>query len=227
MGIGINKITDKKQKEAIKEKKHIPYGPYEAVLKRPLDMVLALGALVVLSPVMGITAWMVKGMLGSPVLFRQRRPGKDGHIFTICKFRTMTDQKGADGNLLSDEERLTWFGKALRSTSLDELPELFNIIKGDMAIVGPRPLLEEYLPLYSERQRRRHDVKPGLTGLAQVSGRNNLLWTEKFEDDVKYVEKITFAGDLKIVLKTVAAVLKREGINSQTSVTMEKFTGIE
>ena len=226
-GVGVNRITDRKRKRAIKENKHIPYGPYEAVIKRPLDLILALGALTVLSPVLAGTAFLVRWKLGSPVLFQQKRPGKDREIFIICKFRTMTDRKDADGVLLSDEERLTRFGKILRSTSLDELPELFNIIRGDMAIVGPRPLLEEYLPLYSERQGRRHNVRPGLTGLAQVSGRNNLSWEEKFEDDVRYVEKITFAGDLRIILKTVAAVLKREGINSQTSVTMEKFTGNE
>lgn len=174
---------------------------------------------------MGFTALLVRWKLGSPVLFTQLRPGLQGEIFKIYKFRTMTEEYGADGELLSDAERLTDFGKMLRSTSLDELPELINILRGDMSIVGPRPLLVEYLEKYSDTQKHRHDVRPGLTGLAQVSGRNGLSWEEKFEDDLKYVRKITFLGDLKIICKTVIAVFKKEGISSDTSATMEEFMG--
>ncbi len=211
--------------------KHTPYGPYEKYLKRPLDCILATGALVVLSPVMGATALAVRKNLGKPVIFAQDRPGridaKSGKekIFKLYKFRTMTDERGADGELLPDEVRLTDFGKLLRSTSLDELPELINIIKGDMAIVGPRPLLVRYLPRYNEHQARRHEVRPGLTGLAQVHGRNTVSWEEKFDWDVKYVDKITFAEDLKIIIATIKAVLAKEGISSETSATMEEFKG--
>ena len=165
--------------------------------------------------------------MGSPVIFKQERTGKDEEIFCMYKFRTMTDARDRDGNLLPDEKRLTSFGKMLRSTSLDELPELINIVKGDMSIVGPRPLLVEYLPRYSERQRHRHDIRPGLTGYAQVSGRNSLSWDEKFELDLKYIDKITFWGDLKIILETAAVVWKHEGISSLSSVTMEPFIGNE
>ena len=164
----VYRTTDKKQEKARKASTHIPYGIYEAAIKRPLDLILALLAFILLSPVMAIVAGMVRVKLGSPLLFRQPRPGLNGKIFTIFKYRTMTDQRGEDGELLPDEKRLTSFGKMLRSTSLDELPELINIIKGDMAIVGPRPLLVEYLPRYDERQKTRHDVRPGLTGLAQI-----------------------------------------------------------
>ena len=211
--------------------KHTPYGPYEKYFKRPLDCILATGALVVLSPVMGATALAVRKNLGKPVIFAQDRPGridaKSGKekIFKLYKFRTMTDERGADGELLPDEVRLTDFGKFLRSTSLDELPELINIIKGDMAIVGPRPLLVRYLPRYNEHQARRHEVRPGLTGLAQVHGRNTVSWEEKFDWDVKYVDKITFAEDLKIIIATIKAVLAKEGISSETSATMEEFKG--
>lgn len=205
--------------------KHRPNGPYEAYLKRPLDFALALMALVFLWPVYLILAAAVRIKLGSPVIFTQERPGKGGKIFQLYKFRTMTDERDEKGELLPDEMRLTGFGKKLRSTSLDELPELFNILKGDMSLVGPRPLLAEYLPLYNERQARRHEVRPGLTGLAQVHGRNAVSWEEKFEWDVKYVEKISFLGDVKILLKTVGAVFKREGISSETAATMEKFGG--
>ena len=172
-----------------------------------------------------IIAILVRIKLGTPVIFKQQRPGKNEKIFTLYKFRTMTDKKDENGNLLPDSERLTKFGKLLRSTSLDELPELVNIIKGDMAIVGPRPLLVGYLPLYNEEQKHRHDVRPGLTGLAQVNGRNSISWEEKFKDDLKYVNKITFIGDTKIILKTVGKVFKREGISQENSATMEKFQG--
>ena len=206
---------------------HKPYGPYERFVKRPLDLILSSLALIVLSPVLGITALLVRVKLGSPVLFKQERPGRNAKIFRICKFRTMTDARGEDGKLLPDSERLTGFGKKLRSTSLDELPELFNIWKGDMSIVGPRPLMPKYLPRYSVRQARRHEVRPGFTGLAQVNGRNAISWEEKFEWDVKYVDRITFTGDCGIVFSTVKTVFRREGISSGTSVTMEEFMGSE
>lgn len=205
--------------------RHVPYGPYEAVLKRPLDALVSSLALVLLAPVLGAVALAVKVKLGSPVIFSQERPGLNGKVFRIRKFRTMTDERDAEGMLLSDEIRLTRFGKLLRSTSLDELPELWNILQGEMSIVGPRPLLVEYLERYDDRQKHRHDVRPGLTGLAQVSGRNGLSWDEKFEDDVKYVEHITFLGDVRIILETIKVVFRRDGIHSNTSVTMEAFTG--
>ena len=198
---------------------------YKNYIKRFLDFTLSLLALILLSPVMLIIAILVRIKLGTPVIFKQQRPGKNEKIITLYKFRTMTDKKDENGNLLPDSERLTKFGKLLRSTSLDELPELVNIIKGDMAIVGPRPLLVGYLPLYNEEQKHRHDVRPGLTGLAQVNGRNSISWEEKFKDDLKYVNKITFIGDTKIILKTVGKVFKREGISQENSATMEKFQG--
>lgn len=198
---------------------------YKNYIKRLLDFTLSLLALILLSPVMLIIAILVRIKLGTPVIFKQQRPGKNEKIFTLYKFRTMTDKKDENGNLLLDSERLTKFGKLLRSTSLDELPELVNILKGDMAIVGPRPLLVEYLPYYTEEEKHRHDVRPGLTGLAQVNGRNSISWEEKFKDDLKYVNKITFIGDTKIILKTVGKVFKREGISQENSATMEKFQG--
>ena len=198
---------------------------YAKYFKRVLDFLLSLIAIIILSPVLLIIAILVRIKLGSPVLFKQKRPGKNEKIFTLYKFRTMTDKKDENGNLLPDEDRLTKFGKVLRSTSLDELPELFNILKGDMSIVGPRPLLVEYLKLYNEEQKHRHDVRPGLTGLAQISGRNSISWEEKFKDDIEYVNKVTFINDVKIVLKTVIKVFKREGISQEGNATIEKFTG--
>ena len=198
---------------------------YRRFIKRPQDFICALLALIVLSPIMMITAILVRTKLGSPVLFTQDRPGKNEKVFKLYKFRTMTDQKDKDGNLLPDEERLTSFGKKLRSTSLDELPELINILKGDMAVVGPRPLLVRYLPLYNEHQKRRHEVRPGFTGYAQVDGRNAITWEAKFDKDVYYVDNITFLKDWKIIFKTIKTVLVKEGISSDTSETMEEFRG--
>lgn len=200
-------------------------GIYEKYVKRPQDFLCALAAAIVLSPVILITAILIRIKLGAPVIFTQERPGKDGKIFKLYKFRTMTNAKDENGELLSDEVRLTKFGKILRSTSLDELPELFNMLKGDMSVVGPRPLLVKYLPLYNENQARRHEVRPGFTGLAQVNGRNAITWEEKFDWDIKYVDNITFLGDWKIIFKTVITVLKRDGISSETSATMEEFRG--
>ena len=203
--------------------KHKPYGPYERYVKRPLDFILASGAFIVFSPILAVTAIMVRVILGSPILFKQDRPGKDEKVFKLYKFRTMTDQKDADGNLMPDEVRLTSFGSALRSSSLDELPELLNIIRGDMAVVGPRPLLVKYLPWYTDEQHKRHNVRPGLTGYAQAHGRNTVDWDDKFAMDVEYASHISFKGDCQIILDTLKAVFKHEGISSETSATMEDF----
>lgn len=198
---------------------------YEKYIKRPQDFCCALLACVVLSPVLLIIALLVRMKLGSPVLFAQERPGLNGKIFKLYKFRTMTSEKDENGKLLPDERRLTSFGKKLRATSLDELPELVCILMGKMSIVGPRPLLVRYLPLYNEHQARRHEVRPGFTGYAQVHGRNAISWEEKFDKDVYYVDHVSFIGDWKIIFQTVKTVLKREGINSETSATMEEFKG--
>ena len=207
---------------------HKPYGVYERFFKRPLDIICALLALTVFCWLYLIVAVLVKIKLGSPVLFKQARPGRNEKVFNLYKFRTMTDEKDENGNLLPDEIRLTKFGRFLRKTSLDELPEAVNILKGDMSVVGPRPLLVEYLPRYNKRQRRRHEVRPGLSGYAQVHGRNAISWKEKFELDIEYVDKITFIGDVKIVFQTVfKSFLKQEGISSETSATMEVFMGSE
>lgn len=208
-------------------KKHKPYGIYEKFFKRPQDFLCALVAIIVLSPVMLITAILVRIKLGSPVLFTQDRPGKDGKIFKLYKFRTMLPPKSGVIDPAQDAARLTPFGKKLRSTSLDELPELFNILKGDMSVVGPRPLLVQYLSRYNAHQARRHEVRPGFTGLAQVHGRNAISWEDKFDWDVKYVDKVTFLGDWKIIFETIRTVLKKEGISSQNSSTMEEFMGTE
>ena len=203
--------------------KHEPYGLYEAYIKRPQDLMCAFLAIICLLPILLLIAILVRIKLGSPILFTQDRPGKDEKIFKLYKFRSMTDGMDENGNPLPDEVRLTSFGKKLRSTSLDELPELINIIKGDMAIVGPRPLLVKYLPWYTEEQRKRHSVRPGLTGYAQVNGRNNVNWDDKFAMDCEYVSKITFLGDCKIIYDTIKVVFKHEGISSATSATMESF----
>lgn len=198
---------------------------YRLFIKRFLDIILSLLALIVLSPLLLVIAVLVRIKLGSPVVFKQERPGLNEKIFTLYKFRTMTDKKDCDGNLLPDKVRLTKFGKVLRSTSLDELPELVNIIKGDMSIVGPRPLLVRYLPLYNDKQKHRHDVRPGFTGHAQVNGRNAISWEEKFDLDIYYVNHVSFFMDVKIIIKTVKTVIFREGISSNTSSTMEEFKG--
>lgn len=196
---------------------------YAKYFKRILDFVLSLIALIILSPIMFVTYILVRVKLGKPAIFKQKRPGKDAKIFELYKFRTMTDEKDENGKLLPDEKRLTKFGKFLRSTSLDELPELVNILKGDMAIVGPRPLLVEYLEYYNDEQKHRHDVRPGLTGLAQVSGRNTITWEEKFKKDIEYKNNLTFGMDIKIILKTIGKVFKREGISQQGEATVERF----
>lgn len=207
---------------------HQPYGPYEKYFKRPIDIMCGIAAVLVFCWLYAIVAILVKIKLGSPVLFTQERPGKDEKIFKLYKFRTMIDARDENGDLLPDDVRLTKFGAWLRATSLDELPEAFNIIKGDMSVLGPRPLLVEYLPRYSEEQRRRHEVRPGLSGYAQVNGRNAVSWDEKFKMDIDYVNSITFIGDLKILIGSiVVAFIKRDGITSSTSVTMEEFSGSE
>ena len=190
-----------------------------------MDFLIAALSIIIFSPLLIILAILVRIKLGGPVIFKQERPGLNGKVFKLYKFRTMTDAKDENGNLLDDEYRLTSFGKKLRSTSLDELPELYNILKGDMSIVGPRPLLVKYLPLYNDEQKRRHDVRPGLTGLAQVSGRNAITWTEKFNKDIEYVDNVSLGLDISIFFKTIYCVLKKEGINSDSAATMEDFTG--
>ena len=197
------------------------------MIKRLFDITAATTALVALSPVYAITAYKVKKNLGSPVLFRQTRPGLDGKPFEMVKFRTMKDAIDGDGNPLPDSERLTDFGKALRNSSLDELPELWNVVKGDMSLVGPRPLLTDYLPLYNEEQARRHNVRPGVTGWAQVNGRNTLSWEEKFKLDTWYVDNQSFWLDLKIIILTLKKVIIKEGVNASDNITMTRFTGSE
>ncbi|PBB06450.1 sugar transferase [Salimicrobium humidisoli] len=202
-------------------------GIYRKFVKRQMDFILSLLGILFLGPVFIIVAMLVKKKLGKPVLFKQDRPGLNGEIFKMYKFRTMTDAKDVDGELLPDNIRLTSFGQFLRSTSLDELPELFNILKGDMSIIGPRPLLVSYLPLYNDHQKRRHEVRPGLSGLAQVNGRNAISWEDKFNLDVKYVDSVSFVTDWKIIITTIKKVFVKEGISSETATTMEPFQGNE
>ena len=231
MGFVVDTVEKSRERKQGGKRTHRFFGPYEAYFKRPLDFSIAFMGLLVLLPFLCILALLVGAKLGRPILFTQERPGRiypgtgKEKIFKLYKFRSMTDKRDENGELLPDEDRLTRFGEKLRSSSLDELPELFNILKGEMSLVGPRPLLVEYLPRYNERQARRHEVRPGLTGLAQVSGRNSLSWEKRFEDDVRYVDHITFLTDVKILLETVGTVFRRKGIHSDTSVTMEAFTG--
>ncbi|MBQ7429961.1 MAG: sugar transferase [Butyrivibrio sp.] len=203
-------------------KKHIFY---ERVVKRIVDIIISGLFLIIFSWLYLILYFVVRTKLGAPVLFKQDRPGYKGKVFKMYKYRSMTDERDANGELLPDEVRLTSFGKKLRSTSLDELPEMLNVFKGDMSLIGPRPLLVSYLPLYNERQSHRHDVRPGITGYAQAYGRNSITWEEKFEKDVYYVENCSFLLDLKIIFHTIKVVLNHEGISSATSATMEAFTG--
>ncbi len=219
MKMEIRKGIEKKGKQRGKK------GFYERYIKRPLDFICALFGIIFLSPVMLVVAVLVRLKLGSPVIFTQERPGLYEKVFKLYKFRSMSDARDKAGDLLPDEERLGKFGKALRATSLDELPELINILKGDMSIVGPRPLLVEYLPRYSKRQHRRHAVRPGLTGYAQVHGRNATSWGERLERDVQYVGHVTFLGDMKIILRTIQIVLAQQGVSSSTCMTMEEFKG--
>lgn len=200
-------------------------GVYEKYIKRPQDFFCAAAATVVLSPLLVVIALLVRINLGSPILFTQVRPGKDGNVFKLYKFRSMTNECDSNGELLPDEQRMNSFSFALRKTSVDELPELINILKGDMSVVGPRPLLVRYLDRYDEHQARRHEVRPGFTGLAQINGRNSISWEEKFDWDVKYVDHISFLGDWKIIFETVKTVLRKDGISSDTSATMEEFMG--
>lgn len=213
--------SEYKSNKEVKLKK----GIYRRFFKRPMDLILSLIAIVVLSPLLIIISILVRLKLGSPVIFRQKRPGLNGEIFTIYKFRTMTNEKDNNGELLPDLMRLTKFGRMLRSTSLDELPELINIVKGNMSIVGPRPLLVQYLELYNDYQKRRHEVRPGLTGYAQINGRNAISWDDKLKLDVEYVENVSFIGDWRIIFITMKKVFIKEGISSETSVTMELFKG--
>lgn len=215
------------EKVKVTEKTEVPHkkGFYEKYIKRPLDFLLSLTALIVLSPILLLVTVLVRIKLGSPVIFKQERPGLNGKVFNMYKFRTMTNEKDENGELLPDEIRLTAFGKKLRSTSMDELPELWNIVRGDMSVVGPRPLLVKYLSRYNSHQARRHEVRPGFTGYAQVNGRNSITWEKKFNLDVEYVDNVTFFTDAGIVLKTLKTVLVREGISSDSSATMEEFMG--
>lgn len=218
-------VTIKNAINVKKEDSSHERGVYEKYIKRPQDFFCAGLATIILSPVLSITALLVRINLGTPVLFTQDRPGKDGKVFKLYKFRSMTDETDDNGVLLPDEQRMTSFSYALRNTSADELPELINILKGDMSVVGPRPLLVRYLPRYNEKQARRHEVRPGFTGLAQVHGRNAISWNDKFDWDVRYVDHVSFFGDWKIIMKTVIKVLRREGISAANDATMPEFMG--
>lgn len=207
-------------------KKHIPYGPYERFFKRPIDIICALAAIIAFSWLYLIIAVLVRVKLGSPILFKQERPGKDEKIFKLYKFRTMTDEKDDNGELLPDDVRLTKFGKFLRSTSLDELPEAFNILKGDMSVIGPRPLLVQYLPYYTDEESRRHSVRPGLSGWAQVNGRNSLDWDSRLQYDIEYVNKITFRMDIKIVFMSVKNMIFRSDVAENTNAVEGNFAEV-
>ena len=207
--------------------KHKAHGPYEKYFKRPLDFICGCAAIIVFWPLYLIIAILVKIKHGSPVIFGQERPGKDEKIFKLYKFRSMTNERDENGDLLPDEQRLTKFGKLLRATSLDELPEAFNIIKGDMSVIGPRPLLVKYLPRYNEEQHHRHDVRPGLSGYAQAHGRNAVSWEDKFKMDVWYTQHISFKTDVQIIIDTIKEVLRHEGISGDGSETMTEFMGSE
>ncbi len=207
-----------------KQNNHQPHGPYEKFLKRPLDITFSCLTLIILLPILLITYLLVVTFLGYPAIFKQERPGKNEKIFKLYKFRSMTNAKDKKGKLLPDEKRLTKFGKFLRSTSLDELPELFNILKGDMSFIGPRPLLVEYLPYYTKSEHHRHDVRPGLTGLAQSSGRNLVKWDQRLKYDVEYAKNVTFKQDVKVIIKTIAVVFKHSGISDGKSATMTTLT---
>lgn len=226
---GVMAWKKKSKKEKQEKEPTVPHrqGFYEKYFKRLVDILCGIAAIVAFWWLYLLVAILVKVKLGSPIIFAQERPGKDEKIFKLYKFRTMTDERDEDGNLLPDMIRLTKFGKFLRDFSLDELPEVVNILKGDMSVIGPRPLLVKYLPLYNEKQRRRHEVRPGMSGYAQAHGRNSMTWEEKFDMDVYYVDHITFWGDVKIVIDTVLSVIKREGIDSAetSTVTMEEFKG--
>lgn len=198
---------------------------YRRYIKRPMDLFFSLFAIIILSPALLIISILVRIVLGSPIIFKQNRPGLNERIFTLFKFRTMTNMRDEKGELLPDKDRLTKFGKLLRSTSLDELPELFNILNGSMSIIGPRPLLVQYLPLYNSHQKRRHEARPGLSGLAQINGRNSINWEDRFNLDVQYVDNITFTGDMRIIFLTIWKTLKSEGINQEGEATMKIFTG--
>ena len=211
----------------VKDEASVKNGIYRKFLKRPMDFILSLMAIIVLSPILLIVGVLVRFKLGSPVLFKQKRPGLKEKIFTMYKFRTMTDEKDENGELLPDSVRLTKFGRMLRSTSLDEFPELFNILKGDMSIVGPRPLLIQYLELYNDHQKRRHEVRPGLSGHAQVNGRNAISWEDKFNLDVEYVDNVSFIGDWKIIFLTIKKVFIKEGISQEGQETVQYFAGNE
>jgi len=211
----------------VKEEAKVNNGIYRRFFKRPMDFILSLMAIIVLSPVLIIVGILVRVKLGSPVIFKQKRPGLNEKIFTMYKFRTMTDEMDESGELLPDSVRLTKFGRMLRSTSLDELPELFNILKGDMSIVGPRPLLIQYLELYNEHQKRRHEVRPGLSGHAQVNGRNAISWEDKFNLDIEYVDNVSFIGDWMIIFLTIKKVFVKEGISQEGQETVQYFTGSE
>lgn len=222
LGAGTAAVAAKNALDVNKEESKHEQGFYEKYVKRPQDFFLSSLAIIILSPLLAVITLVVRIKLGAPVLFTQDRPGKDEKIFKLYKFRTMTNKRGADGELLPDAERLTSFGAALRTTSLDELPELINIVKGDMSIIGPRPLLVQYLPYYKEREKIRHDVRPGLSGLAQVNGRNLVKWDQRLSYDVEYVDNITFLGDVKILFQTIGKVFKRSDIAVDTD-TVETY----